>query len=58
MYIIISQLILYGEDVSEHDKLEKTYSTVSPANMSLQQQYQEMDFNKYSELLSHIFIAE
>ncbi|XP_049394899.1 uncharacterized protein LOC125859246 [Solanum stenotomum] len=57
MYRIISQLNLCGEEVTEHDKLEKTYSTFPASSMLLQQQYREMDFKKYSELLSHVLIV-
>ncbi|XP_015068828.1 uncharacterized protein LOC107013430 [Solanum pennellii] len=46
------------ENVTEHDKLEKTYSTFSASSMLLQQQYRGMDFKKYSKLLSHLLIAE
>ncbi|XP_015162513.1 uncharacterized protein [Solanum tuberosum] len=55
---IISQLNLCGEEVTEHDKLEKTYSTFSASSMLLQQKYREMSFKKYSELLSHLLIVE
>ena len=58
MFRIISQLNLCRKEVSEMDKLEKTYSTFPPANMLLQQQYRGMEFTKYSELLSHLLIAE
>ncbi|KAH0662320.1 hypothetical protein KY284_027251 [Solanum tuberosum] len=46
------------EDVTEHDKLGKTYSTFHASSMLLQQQYREMNFKKYSELLSHPLIAK
>lgn len=58
MFRIISQLELCGEKISEDAKLEKTYSTFPPANMLLQQQYRSMGFTKYSDLLSHLLIAE
>lgn len=58
MYRIISQLNLCGEDVTEHAKLEKTYSTFPASSMLLQQQYREMSFKKYFELLSHLLIVE
>ncbi|KAH0696609.1 hypothetical protein KY289_014091 [Solanum tuberosum] len=51
-------LNLCGEDVTEHDKLEKTYFTFLASSMLLQQQYREMGFKKYSKLLSHLLIAE
>ncbi|XP_049369493.1 uncharacterized protein LOC125834388 [Solanum verrucosum] len=58
MYRIISRLNLCGEEVTEHDKLEKTYSIFPTSSMLLQQQYREMSLKKYSELLSHLLIAE
>jgi ribosomal protein L40E len=58
MFRIISQLNLCGEEVTEQDKLEKTYSTFPPASTILQQQYRSMGFTRYSELLSHLLIAE
>ena len=38
--------------------LEKTFSTFPASSMLLQQQYREMGFKKYSELISHLFVAE
>ncbi|KAK4732493.1 hypothetical protein R3W88_025481 [Solanum pinnatisectum] len=45
------------EDVTEHAKLEKTHSTF-PASSMLLQQYREMGFKKYSELLSHLIVEQ
>jgi len=57
MFKIISQLKLCGENITDHDMLEKTFSTFPASSMLLQQQYREMGFKKYSELISHL-VAE
>ena len=38
--------------------LEKTFTTFHALNMLLQQQYQERKFQKYSELISCLLVAE
>ncbi|XP_004237325.1 uncharacterized protein [Solanum lycopersicum] len=58
MFKIISQLKLCGENITDHDMLEKTFSTFPASSMLLQQQYREMGFKKYSELISHLLAAE
>ncbi|XP_049391411.1 uncharacterized protein LOC125855724 [Solanum stenotomum] len=58
MFKIISQLKLCGENISDHDMLEKTFSTIPASSMLLQQQYREMGFKKYSELISHLLVDE
>jgi len=58
MFKIISQLKLCGENITDHDMLEKTFSTFPASSMLLQQQYREMGFKKYSELISHLLVAE
>ncbi|XP_070026180.1 uncharacterized protein [Nicotiana sylvestris] len=58
MFGIISQLKLCGNNITDHDMLEKTLSTFHASNIFLQQQYREMAFKKYSELISHLLIAE
>ena len=58
MFRITSQLKLCGETVSEIDMMEKTFSTFHASNVLLQQQYREKDFKKYSELISHLLVAE
>ena len=58
MFIIISQVKLCGETVSEIDMMEKTFSTFHASNVLLQQQYREKGFKKYSELISHLLVAE
>ena len=58
MFRIKSQLNLCGENITDHDMLEKTFSTFPASSMLLQQQYREMGFKKYSELISHLLVAE
>ena len=58
MFRITSQLKLCGETVSEIDMMEKTFSTFHASNVLLQQQYREKGFKKYSELISHLLVAE
>ena len=42
MFKIISQLKLCGENITDHDMLEKMFSTFPASSMLLQQQYREM----------------
>lgn len=58
MFKIISQLKLCGENITDHDMLEKIFSTFPASSMLLQQQYREMRFKKYSELIAHLLFAE
>ncbi|XP_051130807.1 uncharacterized protein LOC127251239 [Andrographis paniculata] len=55
---ITSQLKLCGENVTENDKLEKTLSTFHASNVVLQQQYREKDFQKCSQLIACLLLAE
>ncbi|XP_076938794.1 uncharacterized protein LOC143607124 [Bidens hawaiensis] len=58
MFRITSQLILCGENITDKEMLEKTFSTFHASNMLLQQQYRERGFTKYSELISCLLVAE
>ena len=58
MFKIISQLKLCWENFIDHDMLEKTFSSFPASSMLLQQQYQEMGFKKYFELISHLLVVE
>ncbi|XP_074328320.1 uncharacterized protein LOC141666225 [Apium graveolens] len=58
MFKITSQLKFCGENISDNDTLEKTYSTFHDNNMLLQQQYRERGFIKYYELMSVLLLAE
>ena len=58
LFKISSQLKLCGENITDADMLEKTYSTFHATNILLQQQYREKGFTKYSELISCLLVAE
>ncbi|CAI8600108.1 unnamed protein product [Vicia faba] len=58
MFRITSKLTLCGEKVTDEDMLEKTFSTFHASNVFLQQQYREKGFNKYSDLISCLLMAE
>ena len=58
VFKITSQLKLCGENVTDEDMLEKTFSTFHASNLVLQQQYRERGFKKYSELVSCLLIGE
>ena len=53
-----SQLKLCGENVSDKDMLEKTYTTFHVSTMLMQQQYKEHCFTKYSELFACLLVVE
>ncbi|XP_058185629.1 uncharacterized protein LOC131302853 [Rhododendron vialii] len=44
--------------ITEKDMLEKTFSTFYANNLLLQQQYRERGFEKYSDLISCLLVAE
>lgn len=58
LFKISSQLKLCGENITDADMLEKTYSTFHASNVLLQQQYREKGFRKYSDLISCLLVAE
>ncbi|KAL2254493.1 UNVERIFIED_CONTAM: hypothetical protein Sindi_0244000 [Sesamum indicum] len=58
MFRIVSKLRLCGEDVTDEQMLEKTFSTFHASNLVLQQQYRERGFKTYSELISCMLVAE
>ncbi|KAK4388339.1 hypothetical protein Sango_2440500 [Sesamum angolense] len=58
IFRISSQLKLCGEQITDADMLEKTFSTFHASNMLLQQQYREKGFTKYFELISCLLVAE
>ncbi|XP_023738351.1 uncharacterized protein LOC111886347 [Lactuca sativa] len=55
---ICSQLKYYGQEVTDEDMLEKTYSTFHAPNITLMQQYQMQKFTRYSELNACLLVAE
>jgi hypothetical protein len=58
LFKISSKLKLYGENITDEDMLERTFSTFYLSNMLLQQQYREHNFKKYYELISCLLVAE
>ncbi|XP_058208289.1 uncharacterized protein LOC131321309 [Rhododendron vialii] len=58
LFKIVSILKLYREQITEKDMLEKTFSTFHANNLLLQQQYRERGFEKYSDLISCLLVAE
>ncbi|XP_017974507.1 PREDICTED: uncharacterized protein LOC108661582 [Theobroma cacao] len=58
LYRISSKLKLCGENVTDADLLEKTFSTFHTLYVLLQQQYREKGFKKYSELISCPLVVE
>ena len=58
LFKISSQLKLCGDNITEEDKLEKTFSTFHASNVLLQQQYRERRFIEYSQLISCLLVAE
>ncbi|TMW82259.1 hypothetical protein EJD97_006399 [Solanum chilense] len=51
-------LKLHEETIKDEDMLEKTLTTFHASNVILQQQYSEKGFQKYSELISCLLVAE
>ncbi|CAA7060845.1 unnamed protein product [Microthlaspi erraticum] len=58
LFKITSKLELCGEKVTDADMLEKTFSTFHANNVVLQTQYREKGFQKYSQLISCLLVAE
>ncbi|XP_017624994.1 uncharacterized protein LOC108468626 [Gossypium arboreum] len=58
IFKISSQPKLYGENITDEDLLEKTFSTFHATNVLLQQQYRKKVFKRYSELISCLLVAE
>ncbi|XP_024190489.1 uncharacterized protein LOC112194489 [Rosa chinensis] len=55
---IRSLLKFCGEELTEVDLLEKTFSTFPFSCMDLQQQYRERNFARFSELVTVLLLAE
>ena len=58
LFKIVSKLKLCGEEITDKDMLEKTFSTFHTSNVLLQQQYREKGFTTYANLISCLLLAE
>ena len=58
LFKISSQLKLFGENITDEDMLEKTFTTFHDSNVLLQQQYREVQFTKYSAMIACLLVAE
>ena len=58
LFQISSQLKLCGENITDADMLEKTFTTFHASNVLMHQQYRERRFTKYSELIACLLVAE
>ncbi|CAN6813145.1 unnamed protein product [Brassica oleracea] len=58
LFKIVSMMRLCGEEVTEKELLDKTFSTFHSTNMLLQQQYRERGFASYTNLISCLLLAE
>ena len=58
LFKIVSKLKLCGEDITDKDMLEKTFSTFHTSNVLLQQQYREKGFSTYANLISCLLLTE
>ncbi|XP_026397056.1 uncharacterized protein LOC113291775 [Papaver somniferum] len=58
LFKITSTLKLYGEDVTDEQMLEKTFTTFHASNVLLQQHNRERKLMEYSEIISCLLIAK
>ncbi|XP_051150310.1 uncharacterized protein LOC127264807 [Andrographis paniculata] len=58
IFRITSQLNLCGENITDGDMMEKTFSTFHASNVILQQQYRDRGFRTYSDLITCLLLAE
>jgi len=58
MHKLSSKLKFCEKEPSDAEKIEKTLSTMLPAQMILQQQYRERGFTVYSDLIKTLLQAE
>ena len=58
VFRITSPLKLCGETIKDENMLENILTTFHASNVILQQQYREKGFQKYSELISCLLVAE
>ena len=58
LHRIVTVLRLCGQEITDAELIEKTLSTFPLATLVLSQQYRNMNFTKYSTLMSHLLLAE
>ncbi|XP_022014632.1 uncharacterized protein LOC110914122 [Helianthus annuus] len=58
LFRITSKFKLCGEQITDEDMLEKTFSTLHTSNMLLAQYYRERKFTKYTDLIPCLLAAE
>ncbi|XP_048620054.1 uncharacterized protein LOC125590510 [Brassica napus] len=58
LFKIVSMMRLCGEEVTEKELLDKTFSTFHSTNVLLQQQYRKRGFASYTDLISCLLLAE
>ncbi|CAM8954801.1 unnamed protein product [Rhodiola kirilowii] len=58
MFRIVTHLRFCGDIKIDDEMLEKTFSTFHASNVTLQQQYHVWGFQRYSELIACLLIAE
>ncbi|XP_023758471.1 uncharacterized protein LOC111906915 [Lactuca sativa] len=58
LFRICSKLKYCGQEVTDEDMLDKTYSTFHTTNITLMQQYRMPKFTRYSELNACLLVAE
>ncbi|XP_013673925.1 uncharacterized protein LOC106378323 [Brassica napus] len=58
LFKIVSMMRLCGEEVTEKELLDKTFSTFHSTNVLLQQQYREIGFTTYTDTISCLLLAE
>ena len=58
LFDIVSQLEFCGIKLTDAELLEKTFSTFHASNIVLQQQYRQLQFATYSDLISVLLTAE
>lgn len=58
MLRIVVQLRFCGVNITDGEMLEKTYTTFHRSHITLQQQYRLRGYQKYSELISALLVAE
>lgn len=58
LFNIVARLKLCKEKITDQKLIEKTLSTFHASNVVLQQQYRERKFEKYSDLVSCLLVAE